>query len=81
LFGGNDGSISNKCFVVKLNGDFGIKIEAAPFTLAGAAEFVFSAVPISDGEHIYAVDSNRNLHIFDCNENKWEMITKTSWHC
>ena len=41
-FGGNDGSISNKCFIAKVASEASLMIELAPFTLQNAGEFVFS---------------------------------------
>jgi hypothetical protein len=80
-FGGNDGSISNKCFIVKIESENSIKIEAAQFSLVNGAEFVFSATALSDNEKLYAVDNARNLHIFDISASKWEYISKASWYC
>jgi Kelch motif len=80
-FGGNDGSISNKCFIVKIVSDSSIKIEAAPCTLVNGAEFVFSTTVLSDNEKLYTVDNARNLHIFDISNSKWEFISKASWYC
>jgi len=78
IFGGEDGkNICDSTSILKfLDGQH--FLEKGPY-LSQADHFFSTMAPISDGTSIYALSSNRHIHIFNKALKSWKLVPRQEW--
>jgi len=74
LFGGNSTETKIECNLLTICSNISSKRVA---NLMEGGEFYCSAAPICDGESVYAIDLNRNIHRYSLKKGSWTIIHDT----